>query len=172
MRVCGHLVVIKEEQRLELNKKNHHGGLLRTRMLRPWLLQDRVLVTLRKSKKDTWLFGLWGVDGSRRTTTQIQTHTHTDDKKCHCHLESHRFCRRLRSSAPACNKPSIQSAGCESGEVVADTVLYVKSWVAAFSAICSCKLYVLYISFCQIMTFWYHSTIKESCTKKKKTRGS
>ena len=46
-------------------------------MLRPWLLQDRVLVTLRKSKKDTWLFGLWGVDGSRRTTTQIQTHTHT-----------------------------------------------------------------------------------------------
>lgn len=80
-------------------------------MLRPWLLQDRVRVTSHKSKKRHVIFFLasGGVDGSRRTTTQIQTHTPLTE--CHFHLESQRFffAQRLRSSAPACNKLSSHS---------------------------------------------------------------
>lgn len=154
MRVCGHLVVIKEEQRLELNKKKSPWRFIENKDVKALAATGQSPCNITQVKKRHMTFWPLGCGRiSEDNNADPNTHTHTDDKKCHCHLESHRFCRRLRSSAPACNKPSIQSAGCESGEVVADTVLYVKSWVAAFSAICSCKLYVLYISFCQIMTF-------------------
>lgn len=80
-------------------------------MLRPWLLQDRVRVTSHKSKKRHviffWPLGVWtdlgGQQHRSKRTHRWQSVTFIWNRR------DFFFAKRLRSSAPACNKLSSHS---------------------------------------------------------------